>query len=414
MSTKRKILFVLPFLPYPMISGGHQALFCGIAAIQNDFQVHVAFLQEETPQYNENVQKFAAAIPGIVLYPLLYKRTQKRGLRHIVSKLFRRGQCCDSPIISRTSNWKFMVSPSNIKWFQHLGAIFAKEHFDIIQVELPERLSDIFALPSDCKKVYVHHELGFVRRNLEMLQLSNDIYAEGCRRFADFNEIGQLNLYDAVITLSATDKQKLYDKGVSTPIFSSFATIRSSDRISTPKGTGRHLTTIAPDFHYPNFAGVSWFLDNCWPVLKDRDETYTLDIIGKWSDAHIREFTAKYRDVHFLGFVDDLSAALDDSIMIVPITIGSGIRMKILEASANGIPFVSTSVGAEGLPLEDGQDCYITDDPMQFVEHIVRLQQLEIRQKFSRNAHDKITRLYSVAALRENRLNIYNTILSGD
>ena len=148
----------------------------------------------------------------------------------------------------------------------------------------------------------------------------------------------------------------------------------------------------------------------CWKKLKDIDSEYTLDIIGEWSQERIDEYISKYPDVHFLGFVDDLASTLKNSVMIVPINIGSGIRMKILEGASIGIPFVSTTVGAEGIPVKDGVHCFIADDPDTFVNDILKLQSLELQRKLVKAANGMVNECYSMSALRANRLGIYRTM----
>lgn len=73
--------------------------------------------------------------------------------------------------------------------------------------------------------------------------------------------------------------------------------------------------------------------------------------------------------------------------MIVPIRIGSGIRMKLLEASNLGIPFVSTTVGAEGLPFKHKQDCLLADSVDSFVECILAMKELPLQRKLANNAY---------------------------
>ena len=116
---------------------------------------------------------------------------------------------------------------------------------------------------------------------------------------------------------------------------------------------------------------------------------------------------SKYEDVFFLGYVDNLNATLKDSVMIVPITIGSGIRMKILEACSNGIPFVSTSVGAEGIPVVHGKHCFLANTPSEFVNAIINIQDADVQMKFVKNSALLIKKHYSLDSLRENRLSIY-------
>lgn len=420
---KRNILFIIPWLPYPMVSGGHQALFNGIAAVKDDYNIYVVYEATNTDEYREAKNEFLQKIPNANLLPLIHERPApdsivKRlidNLKRITKKVFG----LKEPIFVEGKNantlawWTATITPKNRAWIEHVSSVVAKNNFDLIQVEMPWRVSDVFALPMDVKKIYVHHELGFVRRELELPQMDDrKEYAAVLKSFADMNEISQLNLYDGIITLSSIDSQKLIDAGVNKPVYSSFAIIETPENFNPVIGDGKRLTFIGPDVHNPNFVGITWFLENCWGMLKKKSPEITLDIIGKWTEKNKMEYTAKYPDVKFLGFVDDLNAAIQGSTMVVPITVGSGIRMKILEASSNGVPFVSTTVGAEGIPVVDGQDCFLTDDPTTFVEDIIKLQEESLRKRFIANSHKMVVENYSISALKNNRVRIYESVLN--
>src|SRR5262249_7193025 len=74
------------------------------------------------------------------------------------------------------------------------------------------------------------------------------------------------------------------------------------------------------------------------------------------------------------GFVPDIGPLLARcSLFVCPIRSGSGIRVKLLEAFASGIPVISTRIGAEGLAGVDGEFCALADDPEEFAEHAVEL-----------------------------------------
>ena len=132
-----------------------------------------------------------------------------------------------------------------------------------------------------------------------------------------------------------------------------------------------------------------------------------MNIIGKWSENTVSEIEGKYDGVKFLGYVEVLPVAIINTVMIVPILIGSGIRMKILEACATGVPVVSTTIGAEGLPLENGRDCFIADSPEAFVDAIKQLDNEQLRKDFIESAQKMINREYSIQALHDNRIGIY-------
>jgi len=440
---KKSILLIHPFLPYPLESGGHQALFNGIKAIKDDYNVTLVFQGEDTYEMRKAMEEFKLLMPDVTLLPSLQNpptpslSVPKTTKGWILQKM--RGACYDCiKIINKhlyreseansiqhpvagadkertlpdpTEYWKYTVTPDNRKWIEHIYRVSHEKHYDLIQIEMPWIIKDIYAMPKDSRVIHVHHELGFVRRELELQMHKPNAFYDVCKKYADFNEISQLNMYDAVITLSSIDQKKLIDNGVRVPIYSSFATIDASSSIQTCNGNGKRLTFIGFGTHTPNYVGITWFLGNCWMKLKGIDPEYSLDIIGKWEEDIVTEYKEKYADIHFLGFVEDLDAAIRDSIMIVPITIGSGIRIKILEAASKGVPFVSTSVGAEGIPVKDGEHCFLADEPDVFVEDIIKLQDINLRNQFVKTAHKMVADNYSIEALRKNRLEIYDTVL---
>ena len=167
------------------------------------------------------------------------------------------------------------------------------------------------------------------------------------------------------------------------------------------------LSFIGPESHDPNYDGVVWFLENCWSDLLTRNSAYHLRIIGNWSVNTREKICAQYLNVEFAGFVENLADVLIGTVMIVPIHIGSGIRMKILEAGAIGVPVVSTSVGAEGLPVVDEENILLADTPEMFTEAILRMEDYETRVLLSKQLQRTIRKQYSIDALCENRRNLY-------
>lgn len=232
-------------------------------------------------------------------------------------------------------------------------------------------------------------------------------------QIADILEIGLLNKCDAIITLSETDQKKLIDAGVKVPIYPSFAIVNTNAEMTNANETNNILSFIGPAFHSPNYLGVKWFLENCWEKLLQQDASYHLRIIGNWPEDRRNEITQKFKNVEFAGFVPNLAKALNDTIMIVPITVGSGIRMKILEAASLGVPFVSTTVGAEGLPFENGVDCLKGDTPEEFVDAILKMRDKSLRVEFAKKANKLVKVKYSMDALRKNRLEIYEKVMNG-
>lgn len=422
---KKSILFVMPMLPYPLVSGGHQALYNGLVAIHDDMNVSLSFIVDDEYQYLDAVKDFVKEMPDVKLFPCyqceriadIEKKTKRRPWYkkafHAIFPIKHRHK--SHPIhpipFDKTAYWKLCTLPPSEDWLKHNQDIVDNNHFDFVQVEMPWLMNMVLGLSCEGKMIFVHHELGFVRRALEMRDTPKDDYNSWMwLRFADMNEISLLNKYDAVVTLSSTDTEKLKEAGVVKPLYSSMATVETCSSPEENLYTAKRLTFMGPDVHTPNYDGIMWFLENCWNQLKDTDPDYTLDIIGRWREDNILAIKSRYEGVNFLGYVDNLSDVMKGSIMIVPINIGSGIRMKILEASTRGIPFVSTSVGAEGIPVKDGIHCIIADKPEDFVRGILKLQDVSLQKQFVRQARQMVKENFSLEALRANRLKIYESV----
>jgi len=124
--------------------------------------------------------------------------------------------------------------------------------------------------------------------------------------------------------------------------------------------------------YYPNHDGLLFFLRDVMPLVRRLHPSVRLQIVGASPPAELRRFEAA--DVRFTGFVDDLRPYLErPSVIIAPLRIGGGTRLKILEAMAMGAPVVSTSIGAEGLAVTHGRDVLLADTADAFAAEVVRV-----------------------------------------
>jgi glycosyltransferase involved in cell wall biosynthesis len=99
-----------------------------------------------------------------------------------------------------------------------------------------------------------------------------------------------------------------------------------------------------------------------------------MTFVGTAPPKEIADAAQKDPQVKATGFVDDIRPYIDEAaIMVVPIRIGSGTRLKILDAMAMGKAIVSTSVGCEGLNVNDGKDILIADEPEDFANKAIDL-----------------------------------------
>lgn len=126
--------------------------------------------------------------------------------------------------------------------------------------------------------------------------------------------------------------------------------------------------------HLPNQEALHWFTRSVMPLILQRNPRAKLVVIGSdpppaHSLPHLREGSVELK-----GFVDDVLEPLRRyALFVCPILSGSGVRVKLLEAFAAGMPVVSTRIGAEGLAETDGEVCALADDPGKFAGHVLNL-----------------------------------------
>ncbi len=147
----------------------------------------------------------------------------------------------------------------------------------------------------------------------------------------------------------------------------------------------------------PNYEAMKWFLDHVYPQVQARVPGVHLTITGNHANLPLPESTG----VRLTGYVDDIRPLLAGSwISLAPIWEGGGTRLKILEALALGTPVVSTTKGAEGLEVRNGEHLLVADTPGDFAEAVNSLLQDHAkRQSLSANGRKLVREKYDWAAV---------------
>jgi len=132
-------------------------------------------------------------------------------------------------------------------------------------------------------------------------------------------------------------------------------------------------------------------------------------IVG--SDPPPRHSLRDPEAIEMIGFVEDVREPLMRySVFVCPILSGSGVRVKLLEAFAAGIPVVSTRLGAEGLADKDGEICALADSPGDFAAHVVRLLRYpEEAEAMARRAREEVVAKRDMRAMTERLVECYRT-----
>lgn len=399
------LLLVTSHLPYPLTSGGNQAQFHIIDFLRKH-EVNVSMIFNEN-RYNskENLCELKKIWPDIKFYP--YRWTKKNNKKEVfflklIKKFYRILFSRGYPITFLDT---LLFEELMDDFILHVNNVIAKDDISVVQIDFDVYLPLVFALPDEVKKVYVQHEIQFVRR--ELLLKSKNItcfYQNFIFNKMKCDEISAMNNYNLVITLTEIDKIKLINNGVITLIEDSPACVNTKSEENIFKGSINKLIFVGGCNHYPNLNGLEWFFKTIWDKILNIKPDVTIDIVGNWDEKYKNEFVNKYRNVNFLGFVNDLSSVLKNAIMVVPLKIGSGMRMKLVDAANYGCPFVTTSVGVEGLHFKNNKDCYIEDNENEFAIKVISLiENQELQKTFSQNIKNIFENEYSISILGERR-----------
>ena len=151
----------------------------------------------------------------------------------------------------------------------------------------------------------------------------------------------------------------------------------------------------------PNIDGIRWFVADILPLIRRRRPTCSLAIVGRQPTPEILRLAETDARIHVTGTVDDVRPYLwESTVSIVPLRIGGGTRLKIYEAMAAQTPVVSTTIGAEGLDVRDGENIALADSPEDFAERcLALLEYAKARQQQARTAWEMVSACYSWEAV---------------
>ena len=164
--------------------------------------------------------------------------------------------------------------------------------------------------------------------------------------------------------------------------------------------------------HPPNREGLNWFAQKALPLVLQAKPHARLVIVG--AEPPPRHSLPDLPDnIELRGFVDDVREPLGRyAVFVCPILSGSGMRVKLLEAFAAGIPVVSTFLGAEGLSGTDGEICALADDAAAFAQKIIGLfDQPEESCKLACRAREHVVATRDMRVLTERLVDSYRDVL---
>lgn len=327
-----------------------------------------------------------------------------------------------------------------------LEEILSKGEFDIVQIESihllaylpiiraarsrPLVILDWHNIESDLMQQYSERAGGALRR----------AYARRTSRQLNRLERQAMKKFDAHVVVSENDRARLLDhsraahifvieNGVDTDYYSdrridsAYEAWLAQERNATakPPDPGVELLNADPlrdrvvfvasmDYHANSDAALS-FAREVWPIVHERNPDLLFTIVGRNPTPEVRQL-AMLPSIDVTGTVDDVRPYYREALAaIIPLRVGGGSRLKILEAMAAGVPVVSTTLGAEGLDVQNGQNILIANTNQELNEAIIALTgDGERRRRLSIGGRTLVSAKYDWSSLGESLLEIYQTL----
>ncbi|HEX8634387.1 MAG TPA: glycosyltransferase [Pyrinomonadaceae bacterium] len=201
-------------------------------------------------------------------------------------------------------------------------------------------------------------------------------YLYGQWRKADAYERAACRRFDHVVAVSAEDRETM-ERAYGLKSVSDVPTGVDTE-FFRPRGTERrepHNLVFTGSMDWlPNEDAIQFFIKEIMPRIRARVPDATLTVVGRNPYASLVELARRDSSVIVTGRVEDVRPYMERAAAyVVPIRVGGGTRLKIYEAMAMEKPIISTTIGAEGLPVRNGEELLIGDTPDTFAEAVTRV-----------------------------------------
>ncbi|MFN3873182.1 MAG: glycosyltransferase [Ignavibacterium sp.] len=295
---------------------------------------------------------------------------------------------------------KTLVDSLELKYrdfdFVYIAFWYIAEYFiDLIKAQLP-------SVPVLIDTMDIH----YLREEREA-EIAND---NSLKIKAKENKKRELAVYskaDVITTVTEADREELQRYIKNKPVF--ILTDVHDTRVSTPSFEVRKDLIFVGNFnHKPNEDAVLFFTKEIFPLIKTKLPGIKFYIVGNNPTEKIKSL--KSNDIIITGWVPDVKEYIDKCrIEVVPLRYGAGNKGKVGEALSSGIPIVTTSIGAEGMGIENGVHAFVCNEPKDFAEKVIELyQNQEVWQKFSDGGRKLIASQYSSELMRKRLQFIFN------
>jgi glycosyltransferase involved in cell wall biosynthesis len=362
-----KVLFLTPYLPGPPNFGGQRRIHGLMSQLARHHEISVVALVDAYVDQRASIEHTQAYCRHVVTVPAKLHRVSGR------TKRFLQLGSLLSP-----NSWEH-AQYRRAAFQRALDAHLARHEYDIVTCEFSFMASYAF----DFRGAAPRTKLVVDEHNVEYDILKRTANASGMVRGL-FNAVNCLKLereeksvwrrFDGCTLTSERDAQIVRRDvpSLRTTVIPNGVDVELFGPRSESQVVPMTLLFFGAINYYPNTDGALFFVQEVFPALRARYPDVRLRIVGYMPDSLVPELARDGVDV--VGFVDDVLAEIAGAaVIVVPLRIGGGTRLKIVEAMSMGKPIVSTRLGAEGIEVEHDRELLLADTPAELCREIGRI-----------------------------------------
>jgi len=376
-----RVLAVLPYSPFPPTFGGALRSYHVLKHLARHHDLSVL-----TYGHPEAASSLAAALS-----------LRRDRIRVVPTQWFRRYRRIGQLYALSTGHSFFHLMVRRSRQMQQaLDEVLSEHDFDLVQTEFTPMGS--FDLRTNAAKVLDAHNVEYEnhrRMSLYAHRPGEALFYRRETRLLRGEERDACRRHDAVLVTSCQDRQ-LFEALV--PGLRTFVVPNGVDTsyfAPSPEPSEPNALVFTGMMAYrPNYDGILHFLDEIFPLIQAEVSAARVYIVGSRPPATLTARASA--SVVVTGHVEDVRPFIRQAAAyVVPLRMGSGTRLKILEALAMEKPVVTTSIGCEGLEVSHEESVLIADEPTAFARHVVELLRCEpLRQKLAAAGHYLVREVY--------------------
>lgn len=378
-----RVLMLTQVLPYPPDSGPKVKTYNMVKFIAQGHELTlVSFVRGDQSQEIEHLKQFCKAV-----YPVPIQRTRLEDGKALVNSL------------AKSAPW-LMARDERRAMHALVADLCGKNHYDIIHVDQLNMAQYARSKPGTARILDAHNALWLLYKRLAQTTQNpvKALFLEREWRLMKRYEGKICQTFDAVLTVSDADKMALAEAAdnqgnlIVAPI-----AVDPQELLPVLRNQqANHILHIGTMFWPPNVDGVLWFLKEVYPIITNLKSCIHFDIVGARPPKEITDAGRSLDCVTVAGYVKEPANFLKNTaVMVVPLLAGGGMRVKILEALAEGLPIVTTSIGCEGIAVENGKHVLVADTPEDFARATLRLlEDRDLADTLSRNGRQLIEKTY--------------------